>query len=174
MRAWKFSLPLSALVLVVALGATAGVATTAAVNDCDDHSPCLEGSWSGVATAVTPPNLPQIRDLITFTHDGNVIESRSPFAPATPLGAILATAGHGEWVRTGWRDYDVKFVFLIQRAPPSDGAFIGTETIQMRLTLDRAGDSLTGTLTSEIRNANGVVVFSANGTYNATRIRVAR
>lgn len=174
MRARKFSLPLSALAVVVALVATASAARTTAVDDCDDNSPRLEGSWSGTATALIPPGLPQIRDLITFTRDGNVIESRSAFVPVTPLGPLLATAGHGEWVRTGWRDYDVKFVFLLQRPPASNGAFVGTDTIRMRLTLDMSGDTLTGTITSELRNANGAVVFTANGTYNATRIRVER
>ncbi len=174
MPARKFSLPLSALAVVVALVATAGAARTAAVDDCDDNSTRLEGSWSGTATALVPVGLPQIRDLITFTRDGNVIESRSPFVPATPIGPLLETAGHGEWVRTGWRDYEVKFVFLIQRPPASDGAFVGTETVRMRLTLDRSGETLTGTLTSEIRSPNNLVLFTANGTYNATRIRVER
>ena len=178
MRARKFSLALSALAVVVALVATAGATRTAAVDDGDGNSPSLEGSWIGTATSVSPPNLPQIKDLITFTHDGNVIESRPPFVPGAPLGteigALLETAGHGDWVKTGSREYEVKFVFFIQRAPVADGGFIGTETIRMHLNYDSLGETLTGPLTSQIRNANGVIIFSADGTYRATRIRAQR
>jgi hypothetical protein len=39
-----------------------------------DDGPRLTGSWFGTATATSVP-LPPLKDLITFTSDGNVIEA---------------------------------------------------------------------------------------------------
>src|SRR5688572_14839317 len=72
-----------------------------------DEAQRLEGSWTVTITAAEPPGLPPLKSLITFTRDGEVIESRRPYIPFTPFGPVLETSGHGAWVRTGRRQFAV-------------------------------------------------------------------
>jgi hypothetical protein len=53
----------------------------------------------------------------------------------------------------------------------SDGSFIGTDNITLKLTLDESGNRLSGTFVSEIRDPNDILVFVASGVSQATRIR---
>ena len=55
----------------------------------------LTGSWKAAVTPISPPGLDPFTDLLTFTSDGSVIESRRLFVPATPFGALIETPGHG-------------------------------------------------------------------------------
>ena len=81
---------------------TAGVATLAAsalpAHAHNDDHPDIVGSWLGTVTATNPP-LGQFNDLISFHEGGVVTESRRYFVPATPLGNLLETTGHGAWER---------------------------------------------------------------------------
>ena len=79
---------------------------------------------------------------------------------------------HGAWKRTGARSYAAFFRFLLQQAPPSAGAPVGTDNIRLAVRLDRGGDAYAGTLESNIRDLNGAVVFTARGTVSAERIVV--
>jgi hypothetical protein len=76
----------------------------------------LVGSWKGAVAATSPPGLEPFTSLITFTTDGTTIESRRLFVPASPLGPLLETTGHGAWGRVNEREFDVHFVFLLQGA----------------------------------------------------------
>lgn len=80
--------------------------------------------------------------------------------------------GHGAWKRTGSRSYEAFFRFLLQQAPPSAGAPIGTDNIRLKLRLERGGDRFTGTFESNIRDPAGTVVFTARGTISGERIEV--
>jgi hypothetical protein len=140
----------------------------------DDHRH-LAGSWETTITAVEPPGLPPFRGLITFTRDGEVLESRRLYVPFTPFGPILETTGHGAWERQGHRDFAVTFRFLLQAAPNNtdfpNGDDLGTDRIRMRLRTSSGGDALAGTFQSEVRDAQGNVIFTARGTVAGTRIR---
>ena len=104
-------------------------------------------------------------------HEGGVFtESRRYYIPETPLGPLLETSGHGAWKRTGSRSYAAFFRFLLQQAPPSAGAPLGTDNIRLAVRLDRGGDAYTGTFESNIRDLSGAVVFTARGTVAGERI----
>lgn len=134
----------------------------------------LEGSWFATITATDPAGLEPMKGLLTFTRDGNVIETRRLYIPASPFGPLIETPGQGAWVRMGERQFKVKFLFLIQSFP--DGVHIGNDNIEMVLEVSRDGNSLSGTFVSQVRDpaANTVVFFQAIGTVSASRIRADR
>lgn len=140
----------------------------------ESHSKSLEGSWIGTVTATNPPGLPAMKSLLSFTGEGIVIESRRLYVGSSPFGPLMETAGHGEWVRTGKGEFTVKFIFLTQRGPVSDGDAIGTDNITMKLVLDDSGDRYSGTFVSEIRDNDDNVMFVASGVVQGARIRAPR
>jgi hypothetical protein len=135
----------------------------------------LSGSWAMTITAVEPPGLPPFKGLITFTRDGEVIETRRLYVPATPFGPLLETPGHGAWRRSANGRFAVFFQFLLQAAPNNpifaNGEDLGTDNIRLQIEPDSAGDSFTGTFVSQVKDPDGSVVFEARGTVAGTRIR---
>jgi hypothetical protein len=134
----------------------------------------LDGAWAMTVIATSPPGLPPLNSLITFTGSGEVIESRRGYLPFSPFGPVLETAGHGVWDRTGHGEIAATFTFLVQAAPNNPvfvaGESLGTDKIRLRLTLSHSGDSFSGAFVSQARDANGNVVFSAAGTVTGTRL----
>ena len=154
-------------------GALAGALALGAAPAAQAHGggDDIVGSWTGTVTATDPP-LGTFGNLISFHEGGVVNESRRYYVPETPLGPLLETTGHGAWKRTGSRSYEAFFRFLLQQAPPSAGAPIGTDNIRLKVRLERGGDRFTGTFESNIRDNAGVVVFTARGTISGERIEV--
>jgi hypothetical protein len=112
---------------------------------------------------------------MTFTREGTVVESRRLYLPASPLGPVLATPGHGEWTRTENGQFAVTSYLFYQAAPnvaTADGSVIGIEKVRLKLTLHPDGRRFTGTVVVEIRDANGSVLFSGPGVIEGTRIAV--
>jgi hypothetical protein len=154
--------------LMAAAAAAIAAAPAAAFADGDDEDR-LVGSYFGTITATDPP-LGQFNNLISF-HDGGVVtESRRYYIPATPLGPLLETTGHGAWKRTGHRTYEAFFRFLLQQAPPSAGEPLGTDNIRLSLRLHRGGKTISGTFESTIKALDGTVIFAARGEVSAERI----
>lgn len=168
---WGVSL-VATLAFLLALGFGLSVVFA---DDDDDEDSTLAGSWTATVTATDPPGLEPFTSLITFAPGGGVVESRRLYVPVSPLGPLLETPGHGEWVNTGKRKFEVEFVFLLQGAsnnPTSNGTFLGTDTIRLRLELNKAGDELNGSFESVITDPSGMEIFIATGTYVATPIKV--
>jgi hypothetical protein len=159
---------------LAAVGLMAVLLAAASPAAADDRRD-LGGSWETVITAVEPPGLPPFRGLVTFTDDGEVLESRRLYFPFSPFGPVMETTGHGAWERQGHRDFAVTFRFLVQAAPNNtafpNGDDLGTDRIRMRLRPNASGESLAGTFQSEARDAEGNVIFTARGTVTGTRIR---
>jgi len=134
----------------------------------------LDGSWLTTVTATNPPGLPPFKELMTFTLNGEVMESRRLYVPFTPFGPVLETPGHGAWERTGHGEFAVTFMFLVQAAPNNpifvQGDDLGTDNIRMRLTLDASGESFTGIFMSTAHDPDGNAVFTATGTVVGTRL----
>jgi hypothetical protein len=104
-----------------------------------------------------------------------VVESRRLYLPASPLGPVLATPGHGEWIRTANGQFAVTTYLFYQAAPnvaTADGSVIGIEKVRFKIALRPDGRSFTGTVVVEIRDANGSVLFSGPGVIEGTRIAV--
>lgn len=156
--------------LVVALAAL-----TVPVARADGEEQNMAGSWAMTITAVEPAGLPPFKGLITFTRDGEVLESRRPYVPYTPFGPVLESSGHGAWTRTARRQFAVVFQFLIQAAPNNptftNGEDLGTDNIRLQITRSRDGETFTGTFASAAKDAQGNVVFEARGTVTGTRLR---
>ena len=160
---------IAAAIMVIALGIAPSMLMA------DDAGPKgIEGSWIGTVTPINPPGIPGMRSLISFTRDGIAIESRRLYVGESPFGPLMETTAHGAWASTGKNEFTVRFTFLTQRGPISDGGSIGTDNITMQLTLDESGNTLTGTFVSEVRDNDENVLFVANGTVHSTRIQAPR
>ena len=153
-----------------ALAAAAASAQPGRANADGGGDQGLVGSYYGTITATDPP-LGQFNNLISFLDGGVVTESRRYYVPFTPLGPLLETTGHGAWKRTGNWSYEAFFRFLLQEAPPSAGAPLGTDNIRLELKLERSG-KLRGTFESNIKDLSGNVIFTAKGDFEAERITV--
>ncbi len=137
----------------------------------EDRAPT--GSWEGVARSTTVP-LPPLTTILTFTADGNLVESRRLYLPESPLGPLVATPGHGEWRRSKNGGFDATIVVLYQGAPEhstSPGMMIGREKVRYKFQFVNGSEQLHGTSFVEVQDAAGNVVFSGPGTIDATRIR---
>jgi hypothetical protein len=132
------------------------------------------GSWVGTAISTTVP-LPPLKTLMTFTREGAVLEARRLYVANSPLGPLLATPAHGEWIRTGNREFAATILLIYQGAenhPTSPGEVLAQEKVRFKLTLDRGGNQLSGVLLVEIRDVQDNLVFAGPGTYEGTRIEV--
>jgi hypothetical protein len=146
----------------------AGLAVAAPAQAHDRDHDGIVGSWFLTITA-DDPALGSFNGLISFHVGGVVTESRRYYIPATPLGPLLETSGHGAWkgerrgVTAFWR-------FMLQQAPPSAGAPVGTDNVRINVRLDRGGDRFSGRFESTIRDNSGAVVFTAAGDIVGERI----
>jgi len=159
---------------LLAGGAAAGaamLASTPAAHAHDGDGDDIVGSWFARITATDPP-LGSFDSIMSFQVGGVFNESRRYYVPETPLGPLLETSGHGAWKRSRGRDYRAFFRFLLQQAPPSAGAPVGTDNIRLAVELDRRGNSFAGTFESTIRDVGGAVIFTVRGTVAAERITV--
>jgi hypothetical protein len=166
-RTW---LAIGASTAVLALS----VATIDASGDASTDGARLVGSWSGTATATSVP-LPPLKDLITFTNDGSVLETHRSYLKESPLGPVLATSGHGSWARTGANEYAATLAIIYEGAPdhPTDaGSVLATETVRFKLRLTPDNGTLTGRLIDEIRDLDDNIIFSGPGRFEASRIPV--
>ena len=133
----------------------------------------ITGSWSGTAVATSVP-LPPLKDLLTFTSDGSVLETRRLFLANSPIGPLLGTPGHGSWVKTASNEYAVTLMIIYEGAethPTASGEVVAIEKVRFKLKLGPGADRLTGTLLDEIRDTNGDLIFRGPGTFEASRIR---
>jgi hypothetical protein len=142
--------------------AAAGVLMATAAPALADSAQELVGSWFATVTATNPP-LGSFASLLSFHGDGTLTESRRLYVADSPFGPLLETGGHGAWERTGPGRYEAFFRFLLQQAPPSAGAPVGTDDITLQLEVEGAG-MLGGTFSSTIKDTEGHAVFTASGT----------
>jgi hypothetical protein len=117
---------------LLAAGSAAGLVAVLPRTVQADGSGDLVGSWEATVTATDPP-LGEFASLMSFHPGGVFIESRRYYVPATPLGPLLETTGHGAWRKSSDGNFEVFFRFLLQEAPPSSGTPIGTDNIRLKL-----------------------------------------
>lgn len=150
-----------------AAGAAAlAAASPALAHDRDDDG--IVGSWYGRVTA-DDPALGSFEELISFHRDGIVTDAHRLYIPATPFGPLLETSGHGAWKSTR-NGYTAFFRFLLQQAPPSAGAPVGTDNVRLNIRLERGGNRFSGRFESTIRDTAGNAVFTATGDIAGERI----
>jgi len=134
-------------------------------NEC--HGP--EGSWLYAVTIPGPyGGSPTVfQGIETYSAGGGYVEAdQLSFNPQS-----LATAGHGPWKSTGERKFLLTYVNL-----PYDfvatGNPTGTSKVRQTTTLDRTGNSYSGSGDFKYYDLKGNVVFSGTFTITAKRIRV--
>ncbi len=110
----------------VLAGAALAAGQTAVPADAKDGQQ-LEGSWQVTVTLLPPPPglPPTFQGLRTFTAEGEVLASDN--LPE------IHSLGHGEWVRTGNRQFIQTFTFF-RFVPPHQ--FIGTRRVTAKLVLE--------------------------------------
>jgi hypothetical protein len=99
-----------------------------------------------------------------------ITEARRLYVPQTPFGAALETSGHGAWRAVPGRAYTAFFRFLLQQAPPSAGAPLGTDNVRLNIRLDRTGNHFSGRFESTVRDTTGAAIFTAAGNITGDRI----
>ncbi len=157
---------------LLAAGGAAGAAALASAvpahahGDRDDDD--IVGSWYGRVTA-DDPALGSFEELLSFHSGGIVTDAHRLYIPATPFGPLLETSGHGAW-KTTRNGYTAFFRFLLQQAPPSAGAAVGTDNVRLNIRLDRGGNRFSGRFESTIRDTSGTAVFVATGDIAGERI----
>lgn len=116
----------------------------------EDRAPT--GPWEGVVRSTTEQR-PPLTTLLTFTADGNLVESRRLYLPQSPLGPLVAMPGHGEWRRSKNGGFDATIVLLYQGAPEhptSPGVVIGREKVRYKFQFVNGGEQLHGTILARI------------------------
>ena len=138
------------------------------------HAKNVEGVWLVQVTqrnCETNAALGSFNSLVTFTHDGIVIESPGSIAFAPDQ----RSAGHGTWTRDGQDTVIQRMVALIlfdtpPNPPVSPGFRKGWQTITH--TVDLTGpDSLTSAGTARFFDSNGELYRSGCSTAVGERFR---
>ena len=119
----------------------------------------LEGTWVVSATVTGDPTV--IRALITFSRNGEVIE--------TPSTSVGISTGHGAWARTGNREFAITVVYL--RRDEAD-LFNGTSKVRSVFKIDETLDAGAARFETEVFDVDGNLLETFNGTAKAKRIQV--
>jgi hypothetical protein len=132
-------------------------------SDAHGNSPAktIVGAWF---STVTPTLIPPFVGLGTFTADGGLINTTS-----LSLGAPAESPGHGRWIRTGRRTYDVTFFTLSADAA---GNHTVTSKVRAKLRLSADGNQFAGVFQVDIFDPNGGLLGSDTGTIRSKRIVV--
>jgi hypothetical protein len=94
--------------------------------------------------------------LTTYMSDGSLISSRCVIVPTGPTTVELISAGHGQWIRTGHREFASTRIFL--RSGPTV-EFTGLVKLTETVTLNDASDQITSTGTLSIYDADNNLLF---------------
>jgi len=124
----------------------------------------VAGSWAVIVKPDVPPvpGMTEFLNLATFMPDGGFI---------TSTGYITDSLGHGNWVRTGNRQFAATAVGL--SFGPS-GHTEATWKLRATMAYTESGFELTGPCTMEILDMSGKVVFTIKGTFRAFHIDVEK
>ena len=130
------------------------IAATFLQADSDRNQPeqnHLAGTWlaenePGVATPL----------LTTYMSDGSLISSRCIIVPTGPTSVELISTGHGQWIRTGHREFASTRLFI--RSGPTV-EFTGLVKLTETIKLNDASDQITATGTLYIYDADNNLLF---------------
>ncbi len=136
-RQWLLAIP--GLALAIGVGT---ISSSSALRAQGSPGDSIQGNW---IETVTPPGRPAFLDLHTHTAGGEVL--------AETNNTVIRGLGHGQWVKTGDRQYTLTFVCF-----RFDGAttrkFIGTRRITAQIQLE-SPDTYRGLVTPQDFDANG-------------------
>ena len=153
-----------ALALGIGLGAVAPrIAGVARGGDLSSVGQQLEGTWiTTVSRESGTPGLPLVfTSLNTFLPGGALLE--------TTAASMTRSPGHGQWLRTGDRQFTTTFVFFRFDAM---GAFIGTQRVTRNIRLNERLDEYRAVNFVEIFDAAGTLTMTDRATETAMRLRL--
>ena len=134
----------------------------------------LTGSWIATVTPQGQGAPPPFLVLPTFLKGGSVIVSGQGdsaarlLLPNTP--AVLQSAAHGSWKRTGPRTFRVTFLNILYL---EDGSLAGTLKVTSIFKVSQSGKEFDSeTSIGEVIDSNGNVMFSLEAGIHGERIRV--
>ena len=150
---------LVALLSIALLGSS-----TAAFADPNGSSREPEGSW---LYTVTIPDFGSFQGVETYSAGGGYSEAdQLSFSP----GAV-ASAGHGAWKSTGRGNFLLTYVNLTFDKF-STGVPTGTSKVRQTATIDKTGNSYSGSGDFNYFDTDGNAVLGGTFTVTATRILV--
>ncbi len=120
----------------------------------------IVGSWLGISSEGN-------RILLTLNSDGTTVGSVQGGVSLYFMDVL--TSGHGVWKHLGGRQFGYTSRSVLYDI--NTGAYKGYLKARLMLTLNEAGDQLTGEDKVEIFDPAGQVVFTATGTTTFTRIK---
>ena len=154
----------STMLLIIAFVMGGFTVSALGQGQSDDNS--IVGVWKTVVTPINcqtgdPLSPTSFRGLLTFNSGGTMAEyGVNPFTP-------YRSPGHGLWTRKfNRRDYSFAFVFLRLNAA---GGLLGTQEIRQISRLDRSGNVLNSTGSSQSFDLDGNVV--GTGCARSTALR---
>ncbi len=131
----------------------------------------LEGSWMFAAISAGGQAGPP-RFLVTFTRDGLVIRTaplQQAAPPALGVARMFISTTHGEWMRTGDREFAVTVVGF---AFDETGNFLATQRIRATIRLDETLNTFTALSNVQFVTSDGSVIDGGTVPVQGTRIRV--
>ena len=129
-------------------------------NSADQRSQDITGSWEGVVTNA-PGGPPPFRVLMTFTGVGGFVGSGDG-------DNSVGSPQYGVWERTGRRRFALTFRQLFSNP---DGSSNGSVKVRQTIIVSKSGDAWHGPFKVDIFAPDGTLVFSGDGTAQATRIQ---
>jgi hypothetical protein len=119
------------------------------------------GSWLGTTTEGN-------KLIVTYNSDGTTHGSVQTEVSTIPeLGVLTPT--HGVWKHLGGRQFGVTVMGVLYDI--NTGAYLGKVKVRNLLTLNEAGDQMSGTDKVEIINPDGTVISLPSGNTPYTRIK---
>jgi hypothetical protein len=169
---------------MLALGVVVGAMTVFAVEVGSGNANTVAGATGGqlvgtwtykVNVTGVPTGFPRgYTSLITFVPGGGLIQTAWTPPANAPAGitGVSPWIGHGEWVRTGTREFVLTVV--IPRFDRS-GKFVGLAKSRASIKLDATNRNASGHFDGDILNAEHKVVLTGfGGTVSATRFQIER
>ena len=130
-------------------------------DNADPRKTAIVGSWLGTSGEGN-------KLINSFTSDGVITGSVQSEVSTIPELGVL-TPAHGVWKYLGGRRFGITAIGILYDI--NTGDLLGYLKAQPVLTINRAGDEMSGTDKVEILDPDGNVVFSAAGESHFKRIK---
>jgi hypothetical protein len=150
--------------LVISASVIGANGTRVSAQDEAAFAKALAGTW---VVNVDQPGFPPSQRHFTFNADGGLVTNDD--LQVGPNFVEHQTIGQGNWIRTGHRS--VAATIAGQRFN-LEGSLLGTYKVRMNLELNPLASEWTGRFRIDIALPNGQVIFTSDGSFEATALAV--
>lgn len=155
--------------LLVGISCAAGLglfASLGAHSAMPDSAHDLEGTFVATIHESAPIDR-TLKALFTFTRDGGIVETNFTPSLTSPFGPVAIA--HGAWARTGDHQFALTYVFLGQTPGDKNSSYVRGK-VRAQIMLNDALDAYSGVDEITQFDAQGNVIVTATGAFEATRI----